>query len=167
MECSLFLNSTLVSFAHWHYTHNVWGICNFRHIPYNSFLLIFTILSKCVCPNILCQSQLWFSFLEQHLSLLISFRMYMSFGVLIFVATNFLKSFFPYFTYFELNISVCPWSHIFLTLIKICFVYSTGNFFYATAWSLLPRLIVPFPIIWQGYHCQKWQIFLFLSSMLT
>lgn len=100
MECSLFLNSTLVSFSHWHYTHSVWRICNFRHIPYNSFLLSFTILSKCVCPNILWQSQLWFSFLEQHLSLLISFRMYMSFGVLIVVATNFLKSFFPYFTLF-------------------------------------------------------------------
>jgi hypothetical protein len=92
------------------------------------------------------QIQLSSCFPKQHLSSLISFKMYMLFGVLIVVSTSLPDPSFLISHYFELNISVCPLSHIWLTLSKLCFIFSTSKTFHATT-SLFPRLILPFPII--------------------
>jgi len=46
----------------------------------------------------------------------------------------------------ESKVRVCPWSHIWLTLRRLCFKFSTHKTF-STLSLPLSRLIVPFPII--------------------
>ena len=47
---------------------------------------------------------------------------------------------------FEVNTSMCPWSHIWMTLSRLWFIFSVSITLFSDA-SFLPKLIVPFPRI--------------------
>jgi len=67
-------------------------------------------------------------------------------GILTSVATKFMDSYFLILHLFYSNTSLCSWSHIWLTLNKFCFMFSTNKKF-STVASLLLSLTVPLPII--------------------
>lgn len=68
-----------------------------------------------MCPIFLCQSQFSFSFTKKQ-PLTTSCNVYMSFGVLVVVAINWLYFSLLISHFFELKRKICPWSHILLTL---------------------------------------------------
>ena len=94
----------------------------------------------------------------------------MLFGVLAVVATSIFDPSFLISQYFELKMSMCPWSHIWLTLSQLCFMFSISKTFFVDA-SLFPRLTVPFPrildelsllnVIVPSISCNDQNVFLF------
>ena len=100
-------------------------------------------LSKFIWPNILYQIQLSSSLPKQQLSFPILFKIYMLFGVLVVVATSLPNHFLQISHSFELNRSVCPWSHIWLTLNILLFMFSISRQF-SSKYYLFPILFVPF-----------------------
>ena len=141
LELNSCLFPMLTRLTHTHFRIFIFGISLIA-----CFLLILIKLPKWICPILLCQSQLSFSFPKQHLSLLISSSIYMLFGFLEVVATNFPDSSLCILQSFEVNVSMCPWSHIWLTLSRLCFMFSVSKTLFV-AMSLFPRMIVPFPSI--------------------
>jgi hypothetical protein len=108
VEYSFDLNSVLVCFPCRQCLHIVLAGFDILGISLTaSFLLILTILSKFMCPILLCQIQLSFSFPKKHIYFPIAFKMYMLFGFLIVVATNFPDPSFLISHLSESNISVC------------------------------------------------------------
>jgi len=147
VEYSFYLNSILVCYPCRQCLHIVvvdFEISGISLIA--SFLLILNRLSEFMCPIILCQIQLSFSLPLQHLSFPISFNIYLLFGVLTIVATNFPDPSFVISHFFYSNIILCPWSHSWLTLSNLCFMFSTCRKF-SFSKSLVSSFIVPFPII--------------------
>ena len=145
VECSFVLNSTLVCFPCWQDSQipvfGLW-ISGISLTAWYSLILIR--FPKWICPILLCQSQFSSSLPKQHFYFLISSNMYMLLGVLEAVATNFPESSRLILQSFEVNVSTCPWSHIWLTLSRLCLIFSMSRTSFATT-SLLPRVTVPFP----------------------
>ena len=91
-------------------------------------------------------------------------------GVLAAIATSLFDPSFLISQSFELKMSMCPWSHIWLTLSRLCFMFSMSKTFFADA-SLFPRIIVPFPrildellfpnVIVPSFACKVRKVFLF------
>ena len=109
-------------------------------------ILIFTIFSKFIWPIILFHSQISSIFPIDHFSPLISLRTYTLFGVLIPFDINLPKSYFLISHSQELNMRLYPWSHIWITLRRLCFRYSIHKTFSILS-LLLSKMRVPFPTI--------------------
>jgi hypothetical protein len=108
VEYSCDLNYVLLCFPCRQYSHIVLADFEISDIYLiASFMLILTRLSNSMCPILLFQSQLSFSFPKKHISFPIPFNMYMLFGVLTGVATNFIDHIFLISHFSESNISLC------------------------------------------------------------
>ena len=147
IEYSFDLNMVFVFFPCWQCLHKVlvgfviWGI------SLTSFLLMtLTRLSKCMCPIILFHSQLSSSFPRKHFSFPTSLNTYMLLEVLATVATNFLESYFLISHFCESKVTLWPWSHIWITLIRLGFISSTSRTFSYFSFFFLIQT-VPFPMI--------------------
>ena len=121
----------------------IWWFIIFGRFLTAPFLLFFTRLSNFRCPLLLCHRKLSSTWLILHYS---SFsRIYTLFGVLTTVPTSFPKYFLPISHFFESNIHMCHWSHVWLTLRILGFRSSTSNTF--STLILLLIAVVPLPII--------------------
>jgi len=147
-KCSFFLNWTFVCFPCRHASHSVLeGFEIFGISRTDSFLLILTRFSKFMWPICLCHNQLSYSLASRH-ALVASSRTYMAFGAQLAVAT--ILPYIPFLIshFVELNSIVCPWSHIFPTLSRLLFMFSTNRTLLARA-SWFPRVTVPDPITFE------------------